>query len=276
MKRLVALGAVPLFLAGCVPIIPLPISIVSSGLSGISFLTTGKSTTDHVISAANKQDCVMHRVAFGEEVCRDYAVGEYRPATEYTGQFPGDREQSAPQKAPVDFWGDEQDTNTAEVPPEKSKKVSPAPKTVDPLFVSSLTRSDRIGDRMTMDVGSFESASTEIQRDRQEATWQRPITPIPVEVSALPPLPEARPSDATVVERAAELRFLSLGSFRSVERANNLQERYAHLSPTVMTVKVQGVTWQRVAVGPMAKPMVERLRRSHAKVDGRDTWTFVR
>jgi len=269
MTRFVALGAVSLMLAGCVPGIPLPISIVTSGLSGISFLTTGKSTTDHVISAANKQDCVMHRVAFGEEVCREYAVGEYRPATEYTGQFPGDLEQNAPQKPEVDFWGDEQDTNTAEVPEEEPKKV-------DPLFVSSLAPSDRIGGGITMDVRDFDALSTDFQREPLEATWQRPVTPIAVEASALPPLPEARPSETTVVARGAEREFLSLGSFRSTERANKLVRRFAHLNPTVMTVEVKGVTWQRVAVGPMAKPVVERLRRSHPKVDGRVTWTFSR
>lgn len=269
MKRLVTLGAVPLLLAGCVPVIPLPISIVTSGLSGVSFLTTGKSTTDHVISAANKQDCVMHRVAFGEEVCREYAAGEYRPVTEYTGHFPGDLEQAEPQAAPVDFWADKQDTNTAELPEE-------APKKVDPLMLSSLARSDRESDVISMDLGKLEAMSEGIGSDLQEASWQRPITPIPVESSVLPPLPETRPSDATAVGATRDLRFLSLGSFRSTKRANDLVQRYAHLSPTVMTVEVRGVTWQRVAVGPMGKPAVERLRRSNPKIDGRDTWTFVR
>lgn len=275
MKRLIALGAVPVLLAGCVPVLPLPISIVTSGLSGISMLATGKSTTDHVISAANKQDCVMHRVAFGEDVCRDYAVGEYRPATEYTGHFPGDLEQVGPQTPPVDFWADKQDTNTAEPPrPEIKQEPRPERDTVEPLLVSSLARADRMRAGVTMDFRGFEAVST--GADQEEVTWQRPMTPIPVESASLPPFPETRPSEATVVGSLAELRFLSLGSFRSAERANNLVQRFAHLSPTVMTVEVKGVTWQRVAVGPMAKPVVERLRRSHPKVDGRDTWTFTR
>lgn len=269
MKRLVALGAVPLLLAGCVPVIPLPISIVTSGLSGVSFMTTGKSTTDHVISAANKQDCAMHRVAFGEDMCREYADGEYRPKTEYTSHFPGDREQTAPRVAPADFWGNEQDTNTAELPEE-------APKKVEPLMVSSLARSEPVSGGITMDVSEFEAMPAAPTSGLQEASWQRPITPMPVESSALPPLPETRPSEASAIVSATDLRFLSLGSFRSAERASDLVQRYAHLSPTVMTVEVRGVTWQRVAVGPMAKSAVERLRRSNPKVDGRETWTFVR
>jgi len=73
MKRMALIGSTPYFLAGCIPVIPLPISIETSGLCGLSFPATGKSTTDHVISDAANQDCALHQVAFGKEMCRIYS-----------------------------------------------------------------------------------------------------------------------------------------------------------------------------------------------------------
>lgn len=268
MKRLIALGAVPLIIGGCVPIIPLPISIVSSGLSGISLLTTGKSTTDHVISAANQQDCVMHRVAFGEEVCQEYADGAYRPTTEYSSHFPGDGDQTQPGNEAPSFWPDEQDTNTAEVP-------EPEPKKVDELLISSLTTPHHVTTSVRLDIGELETSQSGDDQAIRTGAWERPATPIEVETAPLPPLPQSRPSTASVVSQGVELRYLSLGSFRSSDRANDLVQRFAHLSPTVLTVEVDGRTWRRVAVGPMDKPRVDHLRRKHPKIDGRATWTFV-
>ena len=92
MNRITLIGLTSIFLAGCTPVIPLPILIVTSELSGLSFLAMGKSTTDHVISAAAEQDCELHRVAFGEEMCRTYSSDSYRPRTEYSSHFPGDND----------------------------------------------------------------------------------------------------------------------------------------------------------------------------------------
>lgn len=47
------------------------LDIVAFGVSGISFITTGKSLSDHAISAMTNQDCAMHRLIFDETMCRD-------------------------------------------------------------------------------------------------------------------------------------------------------------------------------------------------------------
>jgi len=69
---------------------------------------------------------------------------------------------------------------------------------------------------------------------------------------------------------------LSLGSFRSDDRAHNLLSRFAYLEPNIMKVKVNGRTWHWGAVGPLSKVETARLRRTHSQVDGRDTWTLVK
>jgi len=53
------------FLSGCATL-----KLVSLGISGISYLTTGKSLSDHAISAMTEQDCALHRMVFDEMVCR--------------------------------------------------------------------------------------------------------------------------------------------------------------------------------------------------------------
>jgi hypothetical protein len=52
-------------LSGCATL-----NIVSFGLSGISFITTGKSLSDHALSAVTDQDCAIHRFIFNESMCR--------------------------------------------------------------------------------------------------------------------------------------------------------------------------------------------------------------
>jgi hypothetical protein len=249
----------------------LPISIVSSGLSGLSLLATGKSTTDHVISAAKKQDCVMHRVAFGDDICKNYSADVYRPDTEYSSQFPGDHDDPKIADGEDENWGGELDTNIGEVPVIEDRK----PK-LDPLLVSSLASPVRVTPTVTMDLSEFSAASAGATVEVGTQSWERPGSPVAVETAELPPLLESRPSAASVIGDIAGRRFLSLGSFRTTDRAERLMDRFAALKPSIMTVDVGGLTWQRVTVGPMSKAAANRLRRTHARIDGRDTWTFTK
>ena len=45
------------------------LDFVSFGASGISYLVSGKSLSDHVVSAIKKEDCAMHRALKGEKTC---------------------------------------------------------------------------------------------------------------------------------------------------------------------------------------------------------------
>jgi hypothetical protein len=56
-----------LFLAGCA--LPPAVTVASLVLDGASYVATGKSTTDHAISALADEDCALLRVADGKEIC---------------------------------------------------------------------------------------------------------------------------------------------------------------------------------------------------------------
>jgi len=56
-----------LFLAGCA--LPPAISVASFVADGVSYAITGKSTTDHAISAVVRQDCALARVVQDQAIC---------------------------------------------------------------------------------------------------------------------------------------------------------------------------------------------------------------
>ncbi len=51
-------------------------TIASYALDGISFFSTGKSVSDHAISAVVEKDCALWRVVKGDLICREYQQGE--------------------------------------------------------------------------------------------------------------------------------------------------------------------------------------------------------
>ncbi len=56
-----------LFLGGCA--LPPAVMVASYAIDGVSFIVSGKSFTDHAISAALKKDCSLIRVIAGRQIC---------------------------------------------------------------------------------------------------------------------------------------------------------------------------------------------------------------
>lgn len=69
MKRFFAICLLGASLSGCA--IPLAVTVASSIMQIAITASTGKGVTDHILSAATMQDCVLFRVVQGEEVCID-------------------------------------------------------------------------------------------------------------------------------------------------------------------------------------------------------------
>ncbi len=59
-------------LSGCASVIAIPpaIQYVSAAATVYSYATTGKGTSDHVISAIAEQDCAMHRAVTLDKICK--------------------------------------------------------------------------------------------------------------------------------------------------------------------------------------------------------------
>ena len=67
--RLTALSAVAMSLSGCLVALPPAVQVASLALDGVSYITTGKSVTDHAISTVTAQDCAMMRLVKGQWIC---------------------------------------------------------------------------------------------------------------------------------------------------------------------------------------------------------------
>ena len=67
--------SLPLLLASC-GFVPLPVTVASLVLDGISLATTEKTVADHGLSMVSGQDCAVWRGMTGGELCRDEAGDE--------------------------------------------------------------------------------------------------------------------------------------------------------------------------------------------------------
>lgn len=67
--RLVVGLAVPLLVSGCA-FVPPQLALLGYAADGVSYAASGKSTTDHALSAALERDCRVLRVVQQERICR--------------------------------------------------------------------------------------------------------------------------------------------------------------------------------------------------------------
>jgi hypothetical protein len=70
--KLSVLATVVLSLSGCIVALPPAIQLASLALDGVSYVTTGKSMTDHAMSTVTAQDCAMTHLLKGEDICSAY------------------------------------------------------------------------------------------------------------------------------------------------------------------------------------------------------------
>ena len=68
-----ALLGLPLALTGCG--LPPIVAALSYAMDGVSYATSGKSVTDHALSAATERDCAIYRVLMGEKICHGGTTG---------------------------------------------------------------------------------------------------------------------------------------------------------------------------------------------------------
>ena len=74
----------PALLSGCG--LPPAVVIASYAADGVSYVGTGKSVTDHGISAAVGRDCALLRIIKGKAICKDEPTQRANPAPVEVGQ----------------------------------------------------------------------------------------------------------------------------------------------------------------------------------------------
>lgn len=69
LLKTVVLGLSALLLSGCLPPV---LQVASWTVTGVSYVFSGKSVGDHVLSIAAEKDCATWRILQGKRICVDY------------------------------------------------------------------------------------------------------------------------------------------------------------------------------------------------------------
>ncbi|MEC8388775.1 MAG: SPOR domain-containing protein [Pseudomonadota bacterium] len=246
-------------LGGC---IPLPISL---GVSGWSYLVSGKSPTDHLISQTINQDCKILRLAVGKEPCAAFTNGE---RSLVWAVLRGDRGRAAVTSGAAKLVM----PTDAVAPP-----VVSAPIVSVPMIETSSLRADLDGGAQPLvpimahvAVENLEGALLAEEMPAAQPNW-RDAPSTGGEVAMVRPKP--RPSRE--VRRMGRGDYaLVLGSVAELDRAARLLSRFSAHQAGIVSVEVNGRTWHRVVVGPAPLTEVRRLKTALGRVDGKHPWIF--
>ena len=295
-----------LLLAGCVAIPP-AVSIASWAINGVSYLASGKSVSDHAISAVLDQDCATWRILKGDPICVDYpaedgavAVAENeQPATfePFDDETEADREGAstagltiAALEGPEPVWpeGDlpefagspylwAPDTdNIIAGPPEPrptqvttsvaATDLAPTAGTADDDLLASLRPAAPVVPIVGASLGAWRLETV----SNVHAAWEAAVAPRTssdaIASTGVPALVLA----TTERPRAADERYVVIGSFRKSELAFTHAEQYGALEPIVLGSLVDGRPRNRVVTGPFPKAEVKAalLRAGEAGIEG--------
>lgn len=246
-------------LGGC---IPLPISL---GFSGWSYLVSGKSPTDHLISQTINQDCRILRLAVGKEPCAAFTNGE---RSLVWAVLRGNRESAA-----VTSGASKLIMPTDVIAPP----VVSAPTVSMPMIETSSLRADLNGGAQPVfpnmahvAVENLEGALLAEETTAAQPNW-RDAPSTGSKVAMVQPKP--RPSRE--VRRMGRGDYaLVLGSVAELDRAARLLLRFSAHQASIVSVEVNGRTWHRVVVGPAPLTEVRRLKTALGRVDGKHPWIF--
>ncbi len=279
---------IPLFLAGCG--LPPLVTVASYALDGISFISTGKTVSDHALSAVAQKDCALFRLVKNELVCRKYRDGERGLLVAFADQW----RQSVP-----DINSDVVDAEdgletvvwaaapTAGMPADEIAAADPmvVPGVLSDLM-AGLEGVATVAPASQADAASFSGKSRSAlfephvaasiaaeQPNRldlpvQEASYWKPVITIGQQTvaDAAPKKPSPRaglPAASTV---------LIVGSFRTKINARRAAEALKSFRPVVVPVRVAGKTYFRVVTGPFPPTAVKR-RKGALEANGvRNAW----
>ncbi len=221
--------------------LPPAVTIASYMVDSLLMTTSGKSSTDHLISLVSSKDCAMWRVARGDSICNPSPPGDPRE-TLITGE-----EDQPVALAQSDIIQDIMQSDVAQPDIGDSRLLisfRPADYSVyphDPARLQQVSPSTRPS------IGIQQQHSINRSPDTGEfAISQAPNVMIFDEVVSEDPItfPD-QPRHTKVVS-------LCIGSFRDQERARRWRHRFEDKDARVVRVLINGTLWHRVLLSPPA------------------------
>lgn len=269
MKSTWVIVALPFILGGC---LPLSVSIVSTAISGISYVASGKSTSDHVLSAAVEKDCALTRPIFGDPVCRDIGPnGEGATASVVVDYYPGDQDDWMQTKDRLTLDQGALDMETVDNGPAQLAIILP--------FLNTAPKVETSGVSVTSKAVRLSPTTRRLPVAFASDGWQPPSP------SARIMIEPAQQSDISAKERgfrardaqadpsvAESGRYVIIGSFRDKARADVLAGRHGAQAPKILVATVKGQDWYRVAMGPFTPDEAMRIKHDLGSVGGITPW----
>lgn len=221
-------------MAGCA--LPPAVTAVSVALDGVSYLSSGRSATDHALSVVAAQDCILLRLVEGRWICQDFVPGEETYWVVESKRW-ADGPEVVGLIGPDGTVDPETPLRLADVRPQ-TRQASAAPKEGVPGAA------------------------------RKQAAALPPVRP--ATVADQPRRSDVAPPSTAVSKRAVVV----LGSFRDPNNAQRLIRRFADMAPRVSRVTLDGKTFHRVIAGPFAAPRAKAVRQRAFDRGLRSVWTM--
>jgi hypothetical protein len=236
--------------------------VASQAASGVSYLTTGKGTTDHVISVALAEDCALHRAIRGGAVCQPHAedrqiqtasLGDWPPTADYAA---GDDLNPAPARVRLAM--------AAKAPAVQTAKGTVRATPVMGLGADMFFVPDAPGGRTGPIV--HKSASEAPASAPARAVAEVSVVPRDLEASVAP----AAGSSATKPQPVGEQFYLVLGSCSS--HANAVRAARRGVNARIVAAQLPGRTVYRVVVGPFDGARTDQAQRQLAAAGSGTPW----
>lgn len=252
MRLGIVAGSV-LLLAGCAAIPP-AVSVATWAIEGASLAFSGKSISDHAISAVTRKDCAMWRLLKGEPVCEDYPA-ENGPARAAVALLPAPPAKldlaSAPSPAIGAAPGVAIHLASFAPPPAPrpgaaSGGTAPIIATTAPIEVTEL-RNDK---------------PARLSPDAEAVAAQAALSPASGSGSG----PTSGPT--------ADRHFVAIGSYAVPANARRRVAQYDDLRPFIVAAVVDGRPLLRVAVGPFRSAELEAAMRRLRRAGVADAWVL--
>jgi hypothetical protein len=280
------------------------IMIASQMVDGVSYLATGKSTTDHALSGALDEDCALHRLIEGAAVCKEKPPV---PANDIqTASLAG-----APVLLPDDVVEElaEDLIEGHEVSPVTGHVTGPVTGTAEPLAQQAAPEMDQKSGQSPGQVAQTSDQSARVSRGfgadmffvpHHAGDADAPVknknlagdTPILPDSAKVVPVPEKNTAAAPVADSVStpsvgkpdKQFFIVLGSFSTRGNAQLATKQMpdsvtpvlvSHAGPRIAVADIRGRTFYRVILGPLDRPTTVQARRQFVAAGLRNTWMIA-
>ncbi len=282
--RIIIVPALLFLLNGCALLaIPPALTIASYAADGVSYMATGKSITDHMLSDALGRNCAVWRILRGRKICKDFTPLEVaaRAKARRELNFDDERIQVARFEGsfstPLTVAG----TAIAQAPKQavtpstgagESKVVTKELAAMAPAAGVSGSKSGKLtvtGKRAAKPRHAAPRGKPRTISSILAGTAKAKTAPKVVRLAAL-----KRSSTPSRRVRSGIRRFIVFGSFRNKRAAARLARRHQILDPFVVPARVRGATYYRVVTRPRGRTSIATAWRSLRRAGVRDAYAI--